>query len=151
MGNMKYSKDIIEKIVRIQTSFRYKKELLYYLYDKRGLLSDLIFSIKDTINDKFQYGIIDQSELNDHFSKLEIISNKLCDINISYLSIIEFNCDIFRHYLKKMNEIINQLKNLVLITGINNISDILKLYDIRDIQTAELMYYNKIFKPINLK
>ena len=148
---MKYSKDIIEKIVRIQTSFRYKKELLYYLYDKRGLLSDLIFSIKDTINDKFQYGIIDQSELNDHFSKLEIISNKLCDINISYLSIIEFNCDIFRHYLKKMNEIINQLKNLVLITGINNISDILKLYDIRDIQTAELMYYNKIFKPINLK
>ena len=145
---MKYSKSFIQNIVVLQRLFKYKKGLKLYLDSRKLEIESIIISIAESLSKKLITGIINNNDYNVHLSSLDKVKNKCCDTFSLNISLFEYSSSLIRNCISKINILEKQLKELVLVSGIETLE---KLYNLFNIVVRDKdLYYNDIFIPTSI-
>ena len=148
---MKYTQKFIKLVVKLQRTFRYKLYLISYLKGDIEKLYQYISSTIDIISNQFTLNIIDSNEYNSNLILLDGIVNNYNELNIDNIAVLDLTSVIFRHYLNKIRQLTNELKEIVLKKGILHLNQLIELFNIDISSDSKLLnYYNTIFTPIGM-
>ena len=145
---MKYPKHIVDIIVKLQRTFRYKKKLYHCVSDRLNRVNNFMKSIADSLNNKLTQNIIDNNEYNTHLSTLDNIFNSYREVSNLNNSVLDCNAVLYRNCINKINNIIINLRQLVTSTGSYHLTHLLDLFNIK--LFSELEYYSNSFIPISM-
>ena len=145
---MKYSKHVVDMIIALQRTFRYKKMLHCCISNRLDCINYFMKSIADSLNSKLNQNMIDNNEYNTHLSTLDLIFSSYQELNSLTNSIFDFNAVLYRNCINKINNIIRDLQQLVTYAGTYHLSHLLEIFNINIF--TELEYYTNSFIPISV-
>ena len=122
---MKYSKHIVDMIIALQRTFRYKKMLQSCVSNRLDCINHYMKSIADSLNSKLNQNMIDNNEYNTHLSTLDIIFSSFLEINSLNNSVFDFNPVLYRNCINKINKIMGDLQKLVTYAGTYHLTHLL--------------------------
>jgi ATP-dependent Lon protease len=135
-------------IVALQRNFRYKKELHSCIIRRLDSINHFMKSIADSLNNKLCQNIIDNNEYNTHLSTLDNIFSSYLEVSSLNNSIFDSNSVMYRNCLHKINKIIQNLQQLVTLSGTYHLTHLLEIFDVN--MFKELEYYSNTFIPISM-